>query len=207
MPVASDSLCKWTLMHLQSRRVNTSLVGKLLKTQEAARGKAGEAVSMLRMGCRRGRTLGPAGLAVLFLPCHTSLLTDDEDQRRVRQGGVADERGLEPVSPCRRAIRAAPQPEGAHQQPDLILHAFHLHLGWAACVGRYGPAQVWPGQERRRHQPGGGRTHVLWICKVCFSVPSTLCRLTLSFAPFLLIYVAHTRACFSYADMSYRLIT
>ena len=163
MPVASDALCKWTLMRLQSRHINTSLVGKLLKDSGSSEGKGRGQVSTLRMGCRQGRTLCSACLAVLFLP----------PPHQLPQWWWGPEEGLDrraSISPS-ESLRAAPQPEGLTNSL-IILHAFHPHLGWAAYAGQCRWHQVWPGQEWRCHQPGGGRTHVLWIRTVWFGVPS-----------------------------------
>ena len=55
-------------MRLQSRRVNTSLVGRLLKDLGGSERKGRGQVSTLRVGCRQGRTPCSACLLVLFLP-------------------------------------------------------------------------------------------------------------------------------------------
>ena len=165
-------------MRLQSRRVNTSLVGKLLKDSGRSERKGRGQVSMLRVGCRQGRTPCSACLLVLFLPPHQLAIPASSLMMRTRWG---PEEGLDTRAwqmkgarsqylPVREPQGSTPA-RGAPLQPGT-LQAFHLHLGWAACAGQCRWHQLWPGQEWRRHQPGGGRSLVLWTCKVWLGAPS-----------------------------------
>ena len=195
-------------MRLQSRRVNTSLVGKLLKDSGSSEGKGRGQVSTLRMGCRQGRTLRSACLAVLFLPLpHQLPHWWWGPEEGVGQEGLADERCPEPVSPHQRASGQHPSQRGS---PTAWSSSMPFTRIWGELHTRGSADDTRYGQGRNGGAINLGVAGLMSYEYVRSGLvfPALLCRLTLSFAPSFW-FILSTHMCFIYPifDMSYRLIT